>query len=147
MFELKHLIEVIKYDKAVYLHENGEIIEKEDVCRELNERIIELKDKILKDPENTNLSLELEFCENELARHIADIEDFYDKIDINKVRIENTERLIDINLNELKQYVDLLGEYYEFNVDESIIEAFHESLNELETHISELSRLKDLNKR
>lgn len=145
MFELKHLLEVIKYDKAAYIHENGEIIEKEDVCRELNERILVLKDNILKQPENKNLALELEFCENELARHEADIEEFYNENDATQVRIENTQKLIEYDFKQLNKYVDLLGEYYEFNVDESIIEAFRESLEDLENNINELSRLKDKN--
>lgn len=143
MYELKHLLDVIKYDKAEYLHENGQIIEKEEVCRELNDRIVELRDKIIKQPDNMNLALELEFCENELARHEADIKEFYQENDATQLRIDNTEKLIEYDFKELNKYVDLLGEYYEFNVDDSIIEAFHESLDDLEINIKKLSRLKD----
>ncbi|MBE6487856.1 MAG: hypothetical protein E7Z86_04015 [Methanosphaera stadtmanae] len=146
MYELKHLLEVIKYDKASYIHEKGQIIEKEEVCRELNDRIIELRDKIVKQPENNNLAFELEFCENELARHEADIEEFYQENDATQVRIDNTEKLIEYDFKELYKYVDLLGDYYEFNVDESIIEAFHESLDDLENNIKKLSMLKDSKK-
>lgn len=143
MFELKHLIDVIKYEKFIYKHETSEVFEKMDVCTELNNRIVTIRESLVEDPENKNLSLELEFCENELFRLEEEIESELKDNNLNKLRLENSEKLIEYDLKELYQYADLLNDYYEFNVDESLVTAFKDSLDDLNENINKYKMLKD----
>ena len=142
MYELRHLIDVIKYDKLVYIQEHKEIFEKIKVATTLNNRIVVLREKLVDDPDNKNLSLELSFCENEAERLNGEIDEFYKEHDSLEFDIDNSKKLMDFNFKELHQYVDLLEKYDEFNVEQSFIDAFRESLNELEVNVEEYVNLK-----
>ncbi|MBO7719968.1 MAG: hypothetical protein J6S29_07445 [Methanosphaera sp.] len=141
MFELRHLIDVIKYDKLAYIEEHREIFDKIDVVTQLNKRVVVLKQELIDDPDNKNLSFELQFCENEIERIEEEINEFYTENDALKFDIDNSKKLMDFNFNELHQYVDLLENYSEFNIDESLVEAFRTSLNELEVNVEEYVKL------
>ncbi|RAP52214.1 MAG: hypothetical protein BZ133_01650 [Methanosphaera sp. SHI613] len=141
MYELRHLIDVIKYDKFAYIEEHKEIFDKIEVATALNNRVVELKEKLIEDPDNKNLSFELQFCENEAMRIEEEIKEFYAENDALEFDIDNSKKLIELNFNELHQYVELLEKYSEFNVDKSLIEAFKTSLNELEVNIDEYVQL------
>ena len=141
MYELRHLIDVIKYDKQVYIEEHKEIYDKIQVYTALNNRIIELKDEVVNQPDNKNLSFELEFCENEILRIRDEIDEFYKKNDTLEFEMDNSKKLMEFNFNELNQYVDLLEKYDEFNIEDSIINAMRESLKELEINVDEYINL------
>jgi hypothetical protein len=141
MYELRHLIDVIKYDKFAYIEEHKEIFDKIEVATALNNRVVELKEKLIEDPDNKNLSFELQFCENEAMRIEEEIKEFYAENDALEFDIDNSKKLIELNFNELHKYVELLEKYSEFNVDKSLIEAFKTSLNELEVNIDEYVQL------
>ena len=137
MFELRHLIDVIKYDKLAYIEQHKEIFDKMDVVTQLNKRVVVLRQELVNDPDNKNLSFELQFCENEIERIEEEINEFFSENDALKFDIDNSRKLIDFNFNELHQYVDLLEKYSEFNVEESLVEAFRTSLIELEVNVEE----------
>ncbi|AWX32155.1 MAG: hypothetical protein IJJ11_06595 [Methanosphaera sp.] len=141
MFELRHLIDVIKYDKLAYIEQHKEIFDKMDVVTQLNKRVVVLRQELVNDPDNKNLSFELQFCENEIERIEEEINEFFSENDALKFDIDNSRKLIDFNFNELHQYVDLLEKYSEFNVEESLVEAFRTSLNELEVNVEEYVKL------
>lgn len=141
MFELRHLIDVIKYDKLAYIEEHKEIFDKIDVVTQLNKRVVVIREELVNNPENKNLSFELQFCENEIERIEEEINEFYAKNDALKFDIDNSKKLMDFNFKELHQYVDLLEKYSEFNIDKSLVEAFKTSLNELEVNVEEYVKL------
>ncbi|RAP54450.1 MAG: hypothetical protein BZ137_02130 [Methanosphaera sp. rholeuAM130] len=141
MFELRHLIDVIKYDKLAYMEEHKEIFDKIKVATSLNNRVVVLRQELVDNPDNRNLSFELQFCENEILRIEEEINEFYAKNDALEFDIENAKTLMDYNFNELNQYVDLLEKYPEFNIDQSLIEAFKTSLKELEVNVEEYVNL------
>lgn len=145
MYELKHLIDVIRYDRLVYIQEHKEIFDKIDVITELNNRIVTIKDGLIDEPNNMNLLVELEFCESEVKRINEEIDDFFVKNDALKFDQDNAKTLMDYSFNELNQYVDLLEKYDEFNVDESLVKAFKESLKNLEVNVNEYVNLKEKN--
>ncbi|MDO5826100.1 MAG: hypothetical protein Q4Q22_06950 [Methanosphaera sp.] len=141
MFELRHLIDVIKYDKLAYMEEHKEIFDKIKVATSLNNRVVVLRQELVDNPDNRNLSFELQFCENEILRIEEEINEFYAENDALEFDIENAKTLMDYNFNELNQYVDLLEKYPEFNIDQSLIEAFKTSLKELEVNVEEYVNL------